>query len=171
MQKCAFELWKNTKEIFSKFRYWFSDRTVYHYAGFLLAAEKIKLEDLLKASDSDKSSFKKELFCRIKNYIDSIDIETLSYENNQEELKRYLLLFNVLSVQQLKANPQNRFPFNLYNEIKKGKRWSLEHIHAQQSQDPLQTEKIIREWITDTLISIEKTLVSTKNLDGLNLSV
>ena len=156
MQKCAFDLWKSAKEIFSKFRYWFSDPTVYHYAGFLLAAEKIKLEDLLKASESDKLSFKIGLFRRIKEFIDGIDIEALSYENNQEELKRYLLLFNVLSVQQLKANPQNRFPFNLYNEIKKGKRWSLEHIHAQQSQDPLQTEKIIREWITDTLRSIEK---------------
>ena len=168
LQKCAFDLWKGTKEIFGKFRYLYSDRTVYHYAGFLLAAEKIKLEDLLKASESDKVSFKKELFRRIKEYIDSIDIETLSYENNQEELKRYLLLFNVLSVQQLKANPQNRFPFNLYNEIKKGKRWSLEHIHAQQSQDPLQTEKIMREWITDTLKSIEKINVIDKGDDTID---
>lgn len=168
LQKCAFDLWKGTKEIFGKFRYLYSDRAVYHYAGFLLAAEKIKLEDLLKASEADKVSFKKDLFRRIKEYVDSIDIETLSYENNQEELKRYLLLFNVLSVQQLKANPQNRFPFNLYNEIKKGKRWSLEHIHAQQSQDPLQTEKIIREWMTDTLKSIEKINVIDKGDDTID---
>lgn len=165
VQKCAFELWKATKEIYGKFRYWFSDRTVYHYAGFLLAAEKIKLEDLLKASETDKLSFKKELVCLIKDFINSVDIESLSYDNNQEELKRYLLLFNVLSVQQLNVNPQNRFPFNLYNEIKKGKRWSLEHIHAQQSQDPLQTEKIIREWITDTLKSLEKISVIDKGED------
>ena len=32
----------------------------------------------------------------------------------------------------------------------------MEHIHAQKSQDPLQTDKIIREWISDTLNSISK---------------
>ena len=32
------ELWKETKEIFGRLRYWFKDRTLYHYVGFLLSA-------------------------------------------------------------------------------------------------------------------------------------
>jgi len=164
-QEKASELWKQTKEIFSRFRYWFSDRSIYHYSGFLLVAGEVKLSDLLSLSENNKKAFKKELKNKIKAYIENTDTEQLSYDNNQEELKRYLLLFNVLSVQQLKANPQNRFPFNLYREIKSGERWSLEHIHAQKSQDPLQTDKIIREWISDTLNSISKITTITKSVE------
>jgi len=162
-QDKAFELWKQTKEIFSKFRHWYSERTIYHYAGYLLLSGKIKLNDLLTLSELNKSTFKKELISRIKTYIKEVNVENLSYEINQEELKRYLLLFNVLSVQQLTANPQNRFPFNLYREIKSNERWSLEHIHAQKSQDPLQTDKIIREWISDTLNSISRITTINKS--------
>lgn len=164
-QDRAFELWKQTKEIFSKFRYWYSERTIYHYAGYLLVAGKIKLSELLTLSESDKKTFKKELRSKINTYIEDVNVEDLSYENNQKDLKQYLLLFNVLSVQQLTANPQNRFPFNLYREIEINERWSLEHIHAQQSQDPLQTDKIIREWISDTLNSISKITTINKG-DG-----
>lgn len=164
-QDRAFELWKQTKEIFSKFRYWYSERTIYHYAGYLLVAGKIKLSELLTLSESDKKTFKKELRSKINTYIEDVNVEDLSYENNLKDLKQYLLLFNVLSVQQLTANPQNRFPFNLYREIEINERWSLEHIHAQQSQDPLQTDKIIREWISDTLNSISKITTINKG-DG-----
>ena len=91
-QDSAFELWNHTKEIFSKFRYWFSDRTIYHYVGFLLVSGEIKLNDLLSLSEVDKKTFKKEIRNKIRTYIEGIDIEQLSYANNQEELKKYLLL-------------------------------------------------------------------------------
>lgn len=149
------ELWKETKDIFGRFRYWFKERTLYHYVGFLLSAGRISLAELLQLSETDKKSFKRELFLKIKTYLDQIDIQQLSYDSNQEELKRVLLLFNVLSVERMKSNSQLRFPFNLYNEIRTSTKWSLEHIHAQQSQDPMQNEKAIREWIEDTLSSIE----------------
>lgn len=123
--------------------------------GFLLSAGKISLAELLQLSETDKKSFKLKLFQKIKTYLEQIDIQQLSYDGNQEELKRVLLLFNVLSVEQMKSDNQLRFPFNLYNEIKTSTKWSLEHIHAQQSQDPMQNEKAIREWIEDTLSSVE----------------
>ena len=149
------ELWKETKEIFGRFRYWFKERTLYHYVGFLLSAGRISLAELLQLSETDKKSFKRELFLKIKTYLDQIDIQQLSYDSNQEELKRVLLLFNVLSVEQMKYDSQLRFPFNLYNKIRTSTKWSLEHIHAQQSQDPMQNDKAIREWIEDTLLSVE----------------
>ena len=149
------ELWKETKEIFGRFRFWFQERTLYHYVGFLLSAGRITLAELLQLSETDKKSFKRKLFLKIKTYLEQIDIKQLSYDSNQEELKRVLLLFNVLSVEQMKYDSQLRFPFNLYNKIRTSTKWSLEHIHAQQSQDPMQNDKAIREWIKDTLLSVE----------------
>lgn len=159
------ELWKETKEIYGRFRYWFKERTLYHYVGFLLSAGKISLADLLQLSETDKKSFKRELFMKIKTYLEEIDIQQLSYDTNQEELKRVLLLFNVLSVERMRSDCQSRFPFNLYNKIKASTRWSLEHIHAQQSQDPMLDEKAIREWIEDTLSSIEHIDTIDKGVD------
>ncbi len=159
------ELWKETKEFFGRFRYWFKERTLYHYVGFLLSAGKISLAELLQLSETDKESFKLELFLKIKTYLEGTDIQKLSYDGNQEELKRVLLLFNVLSVEQMKSDSQLRFPFNLYNKIRTSTKWSLEHIHAQQSQDPMLNEKAIREWIKDTLSSIEHIDTIDKGID------
>lgn len=161
----ASKLWHEVKEYFAYFRFWFSDRDIYHYVGFLLAANLSKLEELIEYSKEDKHSFAKKLKQLIANYLESINLDELSYENDQEELKRILLLFNVLSVNAIKANKQSRFPFNLYNEIKQGKKWSLEHIHAQQSQDPLQKDKVIRDWISDTLRSIRRISSIEKGID------
>lgn len=164
----SMDLWRDIKQIFGKFRYWHSNRTLYHYIGFLLTTNQSTLEKLLKESSTDKKSFKMILRNYIADFIDKNNLERLSYEDSPNETKNILLLFNVLSVELLKANPLNRFPFNLYNEIKKGERWSLEHIHAQQSQNPLQKESIIREWIDDTLVSIKriKTIDKGKAEDG-----
>lgn len=161
----ASKLWYEVKEYFAYFRFWFSNRDIYHYVGFLLSANLLKLEDVIEYSKWDKHSFAKKLKQLISNYLDGINLDELSYENNQEELKRILLLFNVLSVNAIKANKQSRFPFNLYNEIKQGKKWSLEHIHAQQSQDPLQKDKVIRDWISDTLRSISRVSSIEKGVD------
>lgn len=161
----SMELWRETKEIFSRFRYWFKERTLYHYVGFLLSAGKVTLDCLLQLSETDKKSFKHELFLKIKVYLEQIDLPNLSYDSNQEELKRVLLLFNVLSVERMKSDNQLRFPFNLYNKVRIGTKWSLEHIHAQQSQDPMQNEKAIREWIKDTLSSVDHIDAIDKGLD------
>lgn len=161
-------LWKRVKQTFSKFRYWYNDRTLYHYIGFLLSANFIKIDEILEESETDKQSFEKWVYSKVDEFLNDVDIEQLSYEGDQTLLKNTLLLFNVLSVLQLKANPQNRFPFNLYNEIKKGEKWSLEHIHAQKSQDPLQRKDVIKNWIKDTLDSIEKIdfIEKTDDIDG-----
>lgn len=152
----AKELWNRVKQIFGKLRYWYKDRTLYHFIGFLLSANLEKLDEILNQSDSepDKQTFRKWVASRLLGFLDSVDLQELSYIDNQKELTDILLLFNVLSVHQIQANPQNRFPFNLYNEIKRGARWSLEHIHAQRSQDPLRRKDVIKRWIDDTLASI-----------------
>lgn len=168
----AKELWNKVKQVFSKLRYWYKDRDLYHFIGFLLSTNIVKLDDILEHSDlePDKKTFRKWVVLQIINFLDSVDLQKLSYIDNQKELADILLLFNVLSVHQIKANPQNRFSFNLYNDIKKGERWSLEHIHAQRSQDPLKRKDIIKHWIDDTLASIEHvdSIVKPSEFDSVN---
>ena len=151
----AIELWNIVKLIFSKFRYWYNDRMLYHYIGFLLSANLITLDKLIEESGQDKFTFGKWVYSKVYDFLKDVDLDQLSYESDQNLLKNTLLLFNVLSVLQLTAISQNRFPFNLYNDIKKGEKWSLEHIHAQKSQDPLKRKDVIKEWITDTLEAIK----------------
>ena len=151
----AKELWIQVKQVFSRLRYWYNDRKLYHFIGFLLSTGTVKLEELLSQADTDKPKFCKWVTSQILEFLNHIDLQKLSYTDDKKELTNTLLLFNVLSVYQLDGNPQNRFPFNLYNEIKKSERWSLEHIHAQRSQDPLKRKDVIKSWIDDTLASIE----------------
>lgn len=147
----AQELWKETKNIFSKLHYWFSNRRLYHLIGFLLASKSKTIQDILKQSNCSKKEFQMRIEEMVKEFINSINQSDLTYEEPQT-LKKYLLLFNVLTVEQIRGNEQTKFPFNLYNE----KKWSLEHIHAQQSQDPFKTQEPAMKWIKETLQSIGK---------------
>ena len=69
----------------------------------------------------------------------------MSYENAKDygAISRLLLLFNVISVYEL--GDGNRFPFDRYKNTD-GAKWSLEHIHAQNSEG-LKTVKQWQEWI------------------------
>ncbi|GAH45101.1 unnamed protein product [marine sediment metagenome] len=70
-------------------------------------------------------------------------------------VEKIFLLFNILTVEKLSDSIQNRFPFNHYKKIKnEGGGWSIEHIHAQQSE-PMKEDMAIRIWLEDTLKSIE----------------
>lgn len=164
-QDKARDLWSTTKSIFANFRYWYSDRTIYHYVGYLLASSHVSLEDILKEAENDKTSFKRYLHTKILYYLNSVNFNNLDYINDADNVKKVLLLFNVLTCESLTNAPQNRFQFNLYNEISDTKKWSLEHIHAQQSADPLSRNDIIKKWIDDTLSSLEKVSVLVKSED------
>lgn len=157
-------LWDEVKRLFSVFRFWYNDRTLYHYIGFLLATNKIGIEDLLLESESEKDVLKKNLHKKIAIYLDSINLKDLSYDNvsKKADLTNILLLFNVLTVEQISCNPQYRFPFNLFNDGN----WSFEHIHAQQSQDPIKTDAAIRAWIKETLESIKNIDIIYKDDDS-----
>lgn len=147
----AAELWRETKNIFGKLHYWYTDRRLYHLIGFLLSTKRKNLSELLELSNCDKTEFRKKIENLVADFIDSVDPSELNYDGNHQELINYLLLFNVLSTEQIKSDNNLRFPFNLYNQ----KKWSLEHIHAQQSQNPFKNIDSAKSWIQETLPSIE----------------
>ena len=147
--KIAFELWDQTKSLFAKLKSWFNKKRIYHFVGFLLAINyPIKL--ILENSKSTKSAFEIWLKDAIRKNIAHIDLTALSYEKTADT-ERILLLFNILTIEELNSITNNRFPFDHYKKIKHEEGgWSIEHIHAQQSE-PLKDEKAIKKWLEETV--------------------
>ena len=130
------------------------------------------------AKDKRKTTFVKELNEIIAESInfnmkkDEI-YSDLNYKDNYTEINK-LLLFNVESI--IKEDAYQRFPFSKYNTVE----WSLEHIHAQNSQG-LKKQETQLEWITmhlesvkavsesgkyDTLIAEMEEIISTGKVDN-----
>lgn len=142
----ATQLWLETKRLFSFLRLCYTKREYYHRVGLCLSLGLIKIEDLSRMRDQDKSSVLGELEAKLKKHFARIDANSLSYEDNTKGVKEVLLLFNVLTLDALPDCAYNRFPFDRYNQ----ETWSLEHIHAQNSEE-LKEPKVIKEYITYAL--------------------
>ncbi len=163
----ALRLWQSIRHAFACVNSWFCDATpdttptIYHYVGYLLATRKSKLRELYADSKfNGKSMFTKKLRDRILEYVNHINLDELNYEeSNSSDIKNILLLFNVLTCESIADGIYNRFPFDRYNAIEKERKgssgWSLEHIFAQKSQDPMKNPKAVKGWIHETLMAIE----------------
>ncbi len=162
----AVELWNMIKNAFVRINTWFcdstpdADSTLYHYIGYLLASRKEKIQTLFNCADGkSKKGFQQVLSRMVRDTIKDIDFDSLSYEDSKEEIRLILLLFNVLTCAKIADGMYNRFPFDRYNAVAKESRghggWSLEHIFAQNSQDPVKDKKVARRWLSDTKKSIQ----------------
>lgn len=104
-----------------------NSRLLYHLAGFIITIKPHTAKDIWKNRNKDINSMCEELKREIINELKKYgNLEDLSYNENNNEIKNILLLYNVLLYQYDRSEAQN-FPFNRY---KTGK-YSLEHIHAQ----------------------------------------
>lgn len=153
------DIWYEIQQTFLTLKEWHSNHEFYHKIGYLIASGSKTLRDIFELSQKDetKSAFKKSLDKDIKNSIKiGKNYADLSYENteDQKKIKRLLLLFNVESVRKSGEHSQ-RFPFDKYKNGKDGSViWSLEHIHAQQSEG-LSTQKMWQEWLKLHIPSIK----------------
>ena len=144
------DIWSEIHKKFLMLKDWYGNHEFYHKIGYLIASGAYSLQEISDCSkDKTKDAFRTSLNGFIR---DSIIIEgnyaDLSYENpsDREKLARLLLLFNVESVRMHGAHSQ-WFPFDRHKFGKDGKvAWSLEHIHAQQSES-LRTQEMWKEWI------------------------
>lgn len=160
------ETWETIVRYYQQLMEWYKDFTLYHQIGYLVAiGYSIKgLLDIAMNKDKPikKSDFKEIILNEIRQsvvftqndgkkpeYIDYVD---LSYEHHSDYIHRLLLLFNVETIRQ-KGDEDNRFPFERY---KNEGTWSLEHIHAQNSES-LKTNREWREWL----------VLHKQSLDGL----
>ena len=150
----ADDLWRDElrREIHHTFlllKDWYENHELYHKIGYLIASEKQTLQSIFDLSiGKTKQEFRASLDSYIRysiaiqgNYAD------LSYDKPQDykRISTLLLLFNVESVR-LNGEHTQWFPFDKFKDNKGKVAWSLEHIHAQQSE-ALRTQEMWKEWL------------------------
>lgn len=143
-QACIEKIWDGVKDVFQTFEEWFEDRNLYHYIGFLIEY-KSDIKKLMNASTSMNKTQFLDIFIKkeISEKIAGINLDDLSFNDSKGNVKKVLLLFNILTVLQDKKS-NLRFPFNKY----KVEKWDIEHVCSQ--TDKLITDENQRRfWITD----------------------
>ncbi|MBK7131145.1 MAG: DUF262 domain-containing protein [Crocinitomicaceae bacterium] len=173
-------IWEQVTEYFEYFNDWFQNRTLFHFIGFLIATRSYQTIDslILKSKTLSKKQFERFLKSEISKMIlinkkrtDSdgneyqVQLENLNYENEDQktndksEINRILLLHNVYTTMRSEKE-KARFPFNLYKQTKRNEKWSLEHIHAQNSES-INKRVNQNSWLDDHI----KSLSSQNNSD------
>ena len=153
------DVWRKIQQTFLILKDWFENHELYHKIGYLIAASgKLTLQKIFDLSaNKTKEEFKASLDSHIRESIFiSGDYSELSYEKalDQAKITRLLLLFNIESVRQNGEHSQ-WFPFDKYKFGKGGKVvWSLEHIHAQQSEG-MRTQEMWKEWLKLHIPSVQ----------------
>lgn len=140
--KGLWDLWIKVESNFETLLSWYQKRDYYHKIGYLIAEKGANiLNELLDMSTKQtKTRFNKNLNWLIKkNMMLNVndDIYAYSYDEDKQKsaLRRILFFYNVESTRI--ATTQDKFPFDLY----KNENWSLEHIHAQNSERIDRTDK------------------------------
>lgn len=143
-------IWNEIQHTFLILKDWFEDHAFYHKIGYLIASEALTLQDIFNiAKEKTKKQFSSSLDEQIKKSIDcKVNYAELSYVKPDEyrKISTLLLLFNVESVRTIDGEAQ-RFPFDKFKMQKNNVSWSLEHIHAQQSEG-MRTQKIWKNWLS-----------------------
>ena len=143
---------------YQRLRDWYIDLDLelYHKIGFLVTAGK-NLQDIFEyAKEKDQDEFKVYLDNEIRNSINLGErkLEDLTYTNDYNLISKILLLFNVMSMQQ-SNDRSRRYSFRRHKNVKGG--WSLEHIHAQNSQG-LNKAKEWKIWVQNHLPVLKRFL-------------
>ncbi len=147
-------IWEKIQQCFLQIKEWYSDNVLYHKIGYLIASgNRTMVEIFQQAQGKRKSQFVNELDVMIAESInfkmkDGETYQDLDYRRHYDEISRVLLLFNVESI--IKEDVYQRFPFSKYNTLE----WSLEHIHAQNSQG-LKTKVSQLLWIEKHIDSVK----------------
>ena len=175
------ELWLKVETYFSYLKYWYNNNDYYHKIGYLAAdrktGSKILLELLDAASTLSTKAFNALIEDKIVESIKKVvhrgdppkPILEYTYTDDYDKLKQVLFLYNVESTRLLN---KEKFPFNKY---KAEKNWTLEHIHAQNSDliDHADKEKWV-EWFAENervLASLQRRLPDNEELRNLLASL
>lgn len=147
---------------------WYESRTLYHKVGYLVAVGQQFADLVSLAHGCTKSEFEALLDDRIRNSIDlsPAQVSELTYEANYEKCSHVLLLMNAETVRKV-VDSSERYPFRRHRERADGEGlcWSLEHIHAQQTEGLTKVEQW-KSWLElhrDALIDLPTVDPSRRN--------
>ena len=152
------KIWRKIQQTFLILKDWFENHELYHKIGYLIASNTLTLHKIFELSENKtKDEFNSMLNGFIKNSVAvSGNYSELSYEKPLEykRISTLLFLFNVESVRQNGEHTQ-WFPFDKFKYNKSSKvSWSLEHIHAQQSEG-MRTQEVWKEWLALHIPSVK----------------
>ncbi|MEE0990709.1 MAG: DUF262 domain-containing protein [Paludibacteraceae bacterium] len=164
--------WELIKDYFRKIKMWYDNRELYHYIGYLMNLKNTGnkhecLKELISLSLKDKNDFLAEIKTKcietLFNGKDELNLYDYEYGKHNDIIHNVLLLFNLATIQN-QISEKSRYPFDKHFKAAK-KKWSLEHIHAQ-------NEKKIN-WDEDSFKRIKEYLkdVSVKGINELNKSL
>lgn len=144
----AKSVWDEVLDLHALVTGWFQDRTLFHRIGWLVAVGR-QFADLVKLSgDLTRSQFGKLLDGEIRSALDLTpeEVDELNYRDDvkRQKAERLLLLANVETVHR-QRNSSERYPFHTHKSVVT---WSLEHIHAQNS-DVLTTAEQWAAWLKE----------------------
>lgn len=148
------QIWEKIQQCFLQIKEWYTDNVLYHKIGYLISSGSKTMAEIFQlAQGKRKSEFISELDGIIAESInfkmkEGETYQDLDYRRHYDEISRLLLLFNVESI--IKEDVYQRFPFSKYNTLE----WSLEHIHAQNSQG-LKTKETQLLWIKKHIDSVK----------------
>ena len=158
-------VWQKIKDHFRIIMEWYSSQDregklrLFHLIGFLTSSKSgISVKDLIRdyyLHNYKKNEFLNRINTFIRQKFEHVKIDELSYDEpkDQDNIRNILLLFNVITVMN-KSSSYSRFPFDSYNKNKKG--WSLEHIHAQNTEGMGTAKNLWLAWIDDHLNSFRQ---------------
>lgn len=129
-------IWKEIEHFYFTILNWFSDKNYYHKIGYLVAARHfgeykgVNLGELVKQSMIlPKSEFEKDIDKLIEKSV-KVELSELRYELHYNQIFNVLLLCNIETNRTSDAISEF-YPFKQH----KGSSWSLEHIHARNSEN------------------------------------
>lgn len=147
-------IWQDVLTGFQRLNEWYQDDHLYHLIGYLIGQKYKKIQNLWEAAKGSKrDNFEhvligfieeelKTIFKQKKEDKEILAFEAIDYErsNVRPKLISLLTLFNIYRHEQQRT----RFPFKQYYTCK----WDIEHIHAQQSPELSQEDKL-KSWFED----------------------
>jgi uncharacterized protein with ParB-like and HNH nuclease domain len=140
------EIWKDIQEFYLVLREWYEKREIYHKVGFLIAVGANMQSLINESKELSKSQF--------VDYLDGLIIEKLNLTSDQllalnydstkdkSKIENLLLLFNIETIRRLKDSSE-KYSFKHH----KSNFWSLEHIHAQNSEG-LNKKEDQQQWLS-----------------------
>ena len=141
------DCWKSIQETMLMLEEWYSDRTCYHYIGYLLEYgmtennENITipyLKNILVDIPKDQRTAKlKEL---VKQSLRNITPNKLFHGNGTGYITQLLFLLNIQSEQNRKSETA-RFSFASYKQIKDNPGWNEEHVASNTDYVPKYEDK------------------------------
>ena len=170
--KDLWDLWLKVETYFSLLMAWYNDRYYYHKIGFLTTelGSSVLIEMHSESTNVSKKEFKKTIEGRINSAIHDKKkpgrkILDYTYKDDYNMLKRVLFLYNVETTYK---QGLEFFPFERYKDYE----WTLEHIHAQNSEriDHSIKDKWV-EWFDENKKVLERLSSRLPNDENLKLLI